>query len=103
MLLSLINYLVMDSQLNPDNVVRLRTSLEEGSPIPLFMMADIRSRPRDTDIVVATTNANVRLTTRDAVEERPNERTLTLPDPSPVVDTIYPGIKLNNRFLTHKL
>ena len=87
----------MDSQLNPDNVVRLRTSLEEGAPVPLFMMADIRSRSNDTDIVVATTNANVRLTTSDNVDERPNERTLSLPAPVPVVDTIYPGISLNNR------
>ena len=88
----------MDSQINPDNVVRLRTSLEEGSPVPLFMLSDIRSRPNDTDIVVETVNANVRLTTSDAVDERPNERTLTLPAPAPLVDTIYPGLKLNNRY-----
>ena len=84
----------MDSQVNPDSAVRLRTSLEEGVPVPLFMMSDLRSRPSDTDIVIDTVQSRVRLTTSDGTDERPNERTLNLPAPAPLVDTIYPGLKL---------
>ena len=90
----------MDSPGDSDNAVRLKTSLEEGPPLPNFVIADLRSRDVNRDIVMDTTKFRIRLTTSDVAEEWPNERTLSLTPPTPTVDTIYPGIKLDNRYYT---
>ena len=87
----------MDTPGDPENVVRLKTSLEEGPPLPNFILADIRSRDTDKDVILNTSKFRVRLTTSDVGDERPNERTLTMTPPAPVVDTIYPGINFDNR------
>ena len=87
----------MDTPGDPENVVRLKTSLEEGPPLPNFIVADIRSRDTDKDVILNTSKFRVRLTTSDVGDERPNERTLTMTTPAPVIDTIYPGINLDNR------
>ena len=87
----------MDTLGDPENVVHLKTSLEEGPPLPNFILADVRSRDADRDLVMETTKFRVRLTTSDVGDERPNERTLSLTPPAPVIDTIYPGINLDQR------
>ena len=46
-----------------DQTVHLRTTLEEGAPLPLFIIADLQSRDGDDDLVISTSHANVRLTT----------------------------------------
>ena len=87
----------MDTPGDPENVVRLKTSLEEGPPVPNFILADVRSRDTNKDVILDTTRFRVRLTTSDVGDERPNERTLSMKSPAPVIDTIYPGITLDNR------
>ena len=87
----------MDSQHHPDHVVNLRSSLEDGLPLPSFVIAELRSRDEDVDIVIETTEAHVRLTTNDQTVPQPNERMVSLVPPNPIRSSIYPGLTLNNR------
>ena len=52
----------MDSTIHPRTVVDLHSTLEEGSPLPGFILAEIQSRDEPTDIVIDTVEAQVRLT-----------------------------------------
>ena len=89
----------MDSTIHPDHVVNLRATLDDGPPLPSFVVSDLRSRNDDVDIVIETTEAHVRLTTSGTANPRPNERIVNLTSPVPVRSSIiYPGIMLDNRY-----
>ena len=77
----------------------MRSSLDEGMPIPGFIVAELRSRTEDVDLVIETTEAHVRLTTHSTASARPDEHLVTLAPPVPTRPSLYPGLMLNNRLL----
>ena len=78
-------------------MVNLHSSLEEGLPLPSFVIAELRSRDENVDVVIETTEAHVRLTTNDSTVPQSNERIVNLVPPNPTRSSIYPGLTLNNR------
>lgn len=46
-----------------DGTIQLRTTLDEGTPLPLFIIADIKSRDNDKNLVIRTSFTNVPLKT----------------------------------------
>ena len=84
----------MDSTVNPSTVIDLQTTLDEGVPLPAFIMAEVRSRDEKTDLVIETVNAQVRLT-HSGSESSSTDKSVVLVAPPTPVSTIYPNIYLN--------
>lgn len=92
------------SNLDPDQAVDLRTTLSEGPPVPFSMLSDIRSRSENSELVVPTAQyGTVTLRTSNSGQnlEQANldETTMILPITDEPISTVYPGIKLNPRYL----
>ena len=83
-------FLAMASQesiIDPDDLVHLQVSLNEGPPVPFFVLSDIRSRDDDEEVVIETTRMNVRLRTSGPGAASPDHDSSTdypglNPDPS---------------------
>ena len=71
-----------ESIVDPDDLVHLQVSLNEGPPVPYFVLSDIRSRDDDEEMVIETTRMNVRLRTSGPGSASPD------PDAS----MAYPGL-----------
>ena len=52
-----------ESIIDPDDLVHLQVTLNEGPPVPYFVLSDIRARDDDEELVIETTRMNVRLRT----------------------------------------
>ena len=79
-----------ETELDSDGIVDLQVTLEEGPPIPLSLLSEIRNRDDDSEVVVETTRMKVRLKTSGS----PTGSTET--DPSNT-SNLYPGLVLDPR------
>ena len=84
----------MDSVINPRTVVDLHSTLDQGSPLPAFILATVRSRDDKTDIVIETVSAQVRLTHSGSPTSTAND-SVVLAAPLAPVSTIYPNVYLD--------
>ena len=84
----------MDSTVNPSTVVDLHSTLDEGVPLPIFVMAEVRSRDEQTDLVIETAEAQVRLT-HSGSGSTTADKSVVLVAPATPISTIYPNIYLN--------
>ena len=86
----------MDSSIDPRTVVNLRTTLDDGLPLPAFILSEVRSRDEKTDIVIETVDAQVRLTAPGTTVGHESETPgVVLAAPASPVTTIYPNLYLN--------
>ena len=80
----------LDNDRDPDGIVDLHVTLNEGPPIPLSLLSDIRNRDDNTEVVIETTRMNVKLrtsgpsVTRDETDQNQTSR-------------MYPGLSLDPR------
>ena len=84
----------MDSTIDPRTVVDLHSTLDQGSPLPSFILAEVRSRDDKTDIVIETVTAQVRLTHSGSPSSQ-LDNSVVLAAPSTPVTTIYPNVYLD--------
>ena len=84
----------MDSSIDPRTVVDLRSTLEDGLPIPAFILSEVQSRDEKTDILIDTVVAQVRLTTPGS-DTSTLDNTVVLAAPTSPETTIYPSIYLD--------
>ena len=94
----------MDStsqEIDPDRSVELKTTVADGPPIPTFLVSSMLAQETDNDIVVATTQNNVRLTTTtSSTPPTDRETSVLVPSTAGPIETAYPGINLDTRYLT---
>ena len=84
----------MDSTIDPRTVVDLHATLDQGSPLPAFILAEVQSRDDKTDIVIETVTAQVRLTHPGSPASTADD-SVVLAAPSTPVSTIYPNVYLD--------
>ena len=90
----------MDStQIDPDGAIALNATLNDGPPLPMFMLSEIRAREGGENSIIATTRGNVRLTANGSGTDDPDhENSMVLPTPIDPIQTPYPGITMNPRY-----
>ena len=91
----------MDSSnqsIDPDRSVELRTTLADGPPVPTFVVSAVLAQEGDNELVVTTTQANVRLTTSTNSPTTDHETSMLVPPIPAPIPTAYPGIHLDTRY-----
>ena len=83
----------------PDSepLIELGTTLDQGPPVPLYMLADQLSNPVSETLDITTTQATIRLTTETAPSEAGPDASIILTETTGPVQTIYPGLTVNKR------
>ena len=72
-----------ETETDPDGVVDLMVTLNDGPPLPLSLLSEIRNRDDDTEVLIETTRMNVRLRTSGPSPANSD------PNPS---ESMYPGL-----------
>ena len=78
-----------ETEIDPDGIVDLQVTLDEGPPLPLSLLSEIRNRDDDAEVVVETTRMNVRL--------RTSGTSPTDTDNPSDTSALYPGLVLDPR------
>ena len=88
----------MDSTLDPDGAIPLNATLNDGPPLPLFMISEIRSRDGPENSIIKTTRGEVHLSSNGTGNKTADfENSMILPTPIDPIQTPYPGISINPR------
>ena len=87
-----LNHTVLD----PYGAITLNSTLSDGPPVPCHLLADVQAREGYEDVVIATTQANVRLCTSTSnTSNDETEASVIVPIAEPPIQTPYPGLSLN--------
>ena len=78
-----------DTEIDPDGVVNLRVPLMDGPPVPLSLVAELRTRTEDTEITVQTTQMRVHLRSSGSNPGSTDSETNT--------SVMYPGLAVDSR------
>ena len=87
-----LNHTVLD----PFGAITLHSTLEDGPPVPVSVLADVQTREEHEDVVITTTDAIVRLRTSGSdVSNNEAETSVIIPIAERPVETPYPGLNLD--------
>ena len=75
-----------EAEIDSDGIVDLQVTLDDGPPVPLSLLSDIRNRDGDSEVVVETSRMNVRLKTNGSATPGSNNSNESKMYPGLVVD-----------------
>ena len=95
-----LNHTVLD----PYGAVTLQATLSDGPPVPVHLISETQAREDYEDVVITTTQANVRLRTSGSnTSNDESETSVIIPISERPLQTPYPGVHLNPRYNIHFL
>ena len=87
-----LNHTVLD----PFGAITLHSTLEDGPPVPVAILADVQTRESHDDVVIRTTDAIVRLRTSGSdISNDENETSVIIPIAERPIETPYPGLNMD--------
>ena len=91
-----LNHTVLD----PYGAITLQATLEDGPPVPTHLLAEVQTREDYKDVVIATTQANVRLRTSGSdTSNDETETSVIIPITERPLSTPFPGLNLNPKYV----
>ena len=81
--------------IDPEGSIPLHSTLEDGPPLPMYLLSEIRAREGNENVVIQTTRNQVRLTSGSADNTSNLNESMVLPLPNDPIQTPFPGITRN--------
>ena len=88
-----------NSTVDPEGSIPLHATLDEGPPLPMYLLSDIRSRSGNEDIVIRTTRNQVRLQSSGGSSDDGLNDSMVLPLPNDPIQTPFPGITRDPKYV----
>lgn len=87
------------STIDPEGSIPLHATLDDGPPLPMYLLQDIRTRRGDEDVVIQTTRNQVHLRSNGTSSDGDLNDSMVLPLPHDPIQTPFPGITRNPKYV----
>ena len=87
------------STIDPEGSIPLHTTLDDGPPLPMYLLSEIRARASNENVVIQTTRNQVRLTSGSTDSAADLDGSMVLPLPNDPIQTPFPGITRNPKYV----